>query len=177
MQEACIACDMPEMQNSSAPIPTTAKRTLQLRILLFLVGAVVNYLLIATPLQWLEANAKNLPGYLRAGISVGVSSSFFFFWNYFVNFRTDSRKRDAFGRYVATVAILWALSTSILTMFKSFDANMAFALLGKQIDLDVIATQACFGWLKFIIYHKWAFPVAREAETVTAAVPPADDRT
>jgi putative flippase GtrA len=147
---------------TSAPSATApkARQTAAQRLCWFLVGAVVNYLLIASPFKYLSANTE-LPIWAKSALSIGVSTTFFFFWNYFVNFRTDSRKRDAFARYVTAVIVLWAISTTILTLFKKFDAKMSFLIFGHELDLDVVATQACFGWLKFIVYHKWAFPAAK----------------
>jgi hypothetical protein len=136
------------------------RQTMRQRLFWFFVGAGVNYLLIATPFKFIDKET-DWPVWAVAACSVGVSTTFFFFWNYFVNFRTDSRKRDAFVRYVTAVIILWAMGTSILTFFKSFDSHVVFNLGKFSLDLDVIATQACLGWLKFIVYHKWAFPVAK----------------
>jgi hypothetical protein len=139
-------------------------QTLRQRVFWFFAGAIVNYLLISTPFRYLERHySEQLPLWFRAACSIGVSTMFFFVWNYFVNFRTDSRKRDAFARYVTAVIVLWAMSTTLLTLFKKFDANLSLHLGKYPLDLDVVATQLCFGWLKFIVYHKWAFPVAKAA--------------
>ena len=150
------------------PNITKTRRTLQIRIFWFLVGAVVNYLLISTPFKYLKENFfkedTTLNLFVISACSMGVSAVFFFLWNYFIGFRTDARKRDAFTRYLTAVVILWALSSGLLTLFKSFDLHRSLNIGGKSIDLDVVATQACFGWLKFIVYHKWAFPVAKSAE-------------
>ena len=145
------------------PIDASPKRnqTLILRIVWFLVGAVVNYLLIATPLKYLTKNHPELPLPIVTACSIAVSTTFFFCWNYFVNFRTDARKRDAFARYVTAVIVLGIMSWAILTIFKKFDAKLSLSLAGHSIDLDVVATQLCFGWLKFLVYHKWAFPVSK----------------
>jgi hypothetical protein len=133
------------------------QQTVRQRLFWFFVGAGLNYVLIATPFKYLDANT-DWPDLAVSGCSVGVSTTFFFLWNYFVNFRTDSRKRDAFARYLTAVVILWAMATGILTLFKSF---RTFENLKSPLDLDVLATQLCLGWLKFVVYHKWAFPVAK----------------
>ena len=130
------------------------------RLFWFFAGAGVNYLLIAKPFKFLQEHTA-LPLIAISACSMAVSTTFFFFWNYFVNFRTDSRKRDALARYVIAVAIMFTLSSLILTFFKTFNANMRFNLGKFPLDLDVVATQACLGWLKFIVYHKWAFPAAK----------------
>jgi putative flippase GtrA len=144
------------------PEPKAAKSpdALLWRVMMFLLGGAVNYLLIAMPFKYLKAHT-GLPVWGISACSIGVSTTFFFLWNYFVGFRTDSRKRDAFARYLVAVIVLWALSSALLTMFKHFDAHLALSLGKFPLDLDVIATQACFGWLKFIVYHKWAFPMAK----------------
>ncbi len=142
------------------PVAAKPRQALRQRLFWFFAGAGVNYLLIATPLNYLAQNTA-LPVWGRSAISMGVSASFFFFWNYFVNFRTDSRKRDALGRYLTAVVVLWAMSSAILTACQYFNAHLSLKIGTYPINLDVVATQACFGWLKFIVYHKWAFPVAK----------------
>lgn len=137
------------------------KRALQRRIFWFLAGAGVNYLLIAMPFKWLEAHTT-LPKFALAASSVGVASTFFFFWNYFINFRTDSRKRDALPRYVGAVFCMWLLSSSLLTLLKHSDYHYAFHLGRFPLDLDIVATQFFLAGLKFFLYHKWVFPVPKE---------------
>ena len=85
------------MNNEKSDENAKPRQTLRQRLLWFFVGAGVNYLLIATPFKYLKQNTE-LPVWGIAACSMGVSTTFFFLWNYFVNFRTDSRKRDAFAR-------------------------------------------------------------------------------
>ena len=92
-----------------------------------------------------------------------MSTTFFFAWNYFINFRTDARKRDALARYLTAVACMWALSSATLTLLKHFNAHMAFSIGRFPLDLDIVATQFFLSGLKFFLYHKWAFPLAKEA--------------
>ncbi|HEV7866516.1 MAG TPA: hypothetical protein VGO90_02465 [Chthoniobacteraceae bacterium] len=145
------------------PSQRKRRQALRSRIFWFLAGATLNYLLIATPFHWLERNTT-LPDLVISACSIGISSTFFFSWNYFVNFRTASRKRDALARYLTAVGGMWALSSLTLTLLKSFNAQMAFQLGGIPIDLDIVATQFFLSGLKFLIYHKWAFPVAQDDE-------------
>lgn len=133
------------------------RRVFRTRILFFLLGAVVNYLLIATPFKWLTQHTA-MAVWQKSACSIAVSTAFFFLWNYFVNFRTDSRKRVALARYLAVVIVMYFLSTGLLTLFKHTDMHFSFQLGRFPLDLDVIATQACQGWLKFLLYHFWAFP-------------------
>jgi hypothetical protein len=156
-----ITCAVPNEMSRSAP--TTAappsRQALHSRLLWFLAGAGVNYLLISTPFKWLEAHTE-LPRLAVSACSLAVAASFFFVWNYFVNFRSDARKRDALPRYLAAVAVMWLLSTVTLTALKSFDARMAFSVGRVALDLDIVATQFFLSGLKFFLYHKWVFPVA-----------------
>lgn len=137
-------------------------RALQSRVIWFLAGASVNYLLIATPFKWLKAHTA-LPTLAISACSIGVSTVFFFAWNYFINFRTDVRKRDALVRYIGAVALMWALSSTTLAFLKSFDAGRAFSLGAFPIDLDIVGTQFFLAGLKFFLYHKWVFPLPKTA--------------
>jgi putative flippase GtrA len=141
--------------------PPKRRQKVRMRFVWFLAGAGVNYLLIATPFKWLKGNTE-LPIWAIAACSIGVSTSFFFCWNYFINFRTDSRKRDALRRYLTAVVCMWAMSSITLTVLKSFNAQMAFSLGNIPLDLDIVATQFFLSWLKFILYHKWVFPLPKE---------------
>jgi putative flippase GtrA len=142
------------------------KQSVRQRLAFFLLGAVVNYLLIALPFKYLSANTS-LPVWAKAACSVGAGTTFFFLWNYFVNFRTSSRKRDAFLRYITVVIVMWGISSLLLTVFKHFNIGIARHFGGSKLDFDVITTQLCMGWVKFLIYHKWAFPVASGPEENT----------
>lgn len=139
---------------------TKQRQALRSRIFWFIAGAGLNYLLISTPFKYLKAHTE-LPLWAMSACSLAVSTSFFFTWNYFVNFRTDSRKRDALARYVVAVAGMFVLSTITLTILKSFDAHMAFRLGKFPLDLDIVATQFFLAGFKFLLYHKWAFPLPK----------------
>ena len=141
--------------------PAQRTQMLRSRFFWFLAGAGVNYLLIATPFKWLTANT-HLSILEKSACSMAVSTAFFFAWNYFVNFRTDSRKRDALARYVAAVLCMWALSSATLALLKNFDMHMAFSIGKFALDLDIVATQFFLSGLKFFLYHKWVFPLPRE---------------
>lgn len=138
------------------------RQAVRMRFLWFLAGAGLNYLLISTPFKWLQAHTQ-LPLPALAACSVGVATTFFFFWNYFINFRSDSRKRDALPRYIAAVACMLVLSSAMLTLLKSFDWHFKFAVARHSLDLDVVATQFFLAGLKFFLYHKWVFPVPKDA--------------
>jgi len=156
------------MDLTPAAVETRRKQQLRSRVFWFLAGAAVNYLLIATPFKWLKTHTA-MPTWAISACSFGVSSSFFFVWNYFINFRTDSRKRDALARYLAAVVCMWLLSSATLTGLKQIDAHLAFNIGRFPLDLDIIATQFFLSWLKFFLYHKWVFPLAGEGNE-----PPAD---
>lgn len=155
------------MKNEPNPVET--RQALRSRIFWFLAGAGLNYLLIATPFKYLRQHTE-LPVWAVSACSLAVSTTFFFAWNYFINFRTDARRRDALARYVAAVAFMWALSSTALTLFKQFNAQMSFSPLGRSIDLDIVATQFFLSGLKFFLYHRWVFPL-KTARTKGAAVP------
>ena len=155
------------MKDLSDVEPPKQRQMVRKRFLWFLAGAGVNYLLIATPLKYLRAHT-DLPIWVAVPCSMAVSASFFFVWNYFINFRTDVRKRDALRRYLMAVVCMWLLSSALLTMLKHFDAHMAFSLGRFPLDLDIIATQFFLSGLKFFLYHKWAFPLPKEEPAANA---------
>lgn len=138
------------------------KQALRMRFFWFLAGAGLNYLLIVTPFKWLRAHTE-LPIWGISACSLGVSSSFFFLWNYFINFRSHARKRDALPRYLGAVAVMWCLSTVTLTLLKHSDWHFSFTVGRFPLDLDVVATQFFLSGLKFFLYHKWVFPVPKDA--------------
>jgi putative flippase GtrA len=105
----------------------------------------------------------NFPIWAAVPCSMAVSVTFFFLWNYFINFRTDSRKRDALRRYLIAVGCMWLLSSGLLILLKQFDARMAFSLGKFPLDLDIVATQFFLSGLKFFLYHKWVFPLPKPA--------------
>ena len=150
------------MKDLSDIEPPRQRQMVRKRFLWFLAGAGVNYLLISTPFQWLATNTT-WPKLGLAAASLGVAATFFFFWNYFINFRTDRRKRVALPRYIGAVVVMWALSTTLLTTLKHFDAHMAFSFGKFPLDLDIVATQFFLSGLKFFLYHKWVFPLPRPA--------------
>lgn len=149
------------------------KQALRSRLFWFVAGASVNYLLIATPFKWLDKNT-DLPDLAVSACSIGVGTSFFFFWNYFINFRGDARKREALPRYLTAVCCMWLLSSATLTILKSLNFHMALTLGRFPIDLDIVATQFFLSGLKFVLYHKWVFPVARHPAVADAAPLPTE---
>jgi len=132
-----------------------------MRLFWFLTGAGVNYLLISIPFNWLKAHT-HLPLLAIAGSSMAVSTSFFFVWNYFINFRTHARKRDALARYVLAVGCMWVLSSATLDTLEHFNFHPFFRLGHFPINLNIVATQFLLSGLKFLLYHKWVFPLPKE---------------
>jgi hypothetical protein len=141
--------------------PQQSRQALRLRFFWFLAGSGVNYLLISIPFKWLKIHT-GLPTWGVAACSMAVSTSFFFVWNYFINFRTDARKRDALPRYILAVGCMWLLSSTTLTLLKDYNFHFAFAVSRFPLDLDIIATQFFLSGLKFFLYHKWVFPLPKE---------------
>jgi len=149
------------MAENPSPDPTQRRQALRTRFFWFLAGAGVNYLLISIPFKWLKAHT-DLPIWATAACSMAVSTTFFFAWNYFINFRTDARKRDALPRYILAVGCMWLLSSGTLTALKSVDFHLAFSIGRYPLDLDIVATQFFLSGLKFFLYHKWVFPLPKE---------------
>ena len=143
--------------------PPKRRQKARARFAWFVAGSVVNYLLILLPFKWLKAHT-GLPLLAVSACSIGVSASFCFVWNYFINFRGDSRKRDALPRYLGAVLLMSTLSSGLLTMLKQHDAHMAFSVGHFALDLDIVATQFFLAGLKFFLYHKWVFPLPKEGE-------------
>jgi len=156
------------MDQTPATGEARRKQQLRSRVFWFLAGASVNYLLIATPFKWLRTHTA-MPIWAISACSLGVSTSFFFAWNYFINFRTDARKRDALARYLAAVLCMWLLSSATLTGLKHFDAHLSLSIGRFPLDLDIIATQFFLSGLKFFLYHKWVFPLARGEDELPTA--------
>ena len=142
--------------------PPKRRQKTRARFLWFLAGASVNYLLIATPFTWLRLHHPEWSLLAVSACSLGVSASFFFVWNYFINFRGDSRKRDALPRYLTAVVVMFLLSTNLLAYLKGHDARMAFSIGSIPLDLDIVATQFFLAGLKFFLYHKWVFPLPKD---------------
>lgn len=140
------------------------RQHLRSRVFWFLGGATVNYLLISTPFKYLQAHT-GLPIWAVSACSIGVSAIFFFLWNYFINFRTDARKRDALPRYILAVICMWLLSSATLTVLKNFNFRMSFSVGRFPLDLDIVATQFFLSGLKFFLYHVWVFPLSKRAST------------
>ena len=142
--------------------PQKNPQALRTRFFWFLAGSGVNYLLISTPFKWLKANTT-LPEFVIPACSVAVGAVFFFIWNYFFNFRTDIRKRDAHSpRYLAAVCCMWLVQSGILATLKHFHFQAALHLGRVPLDLDIIATQFLPSGLKFYLYHKWVFPLPKQ---------------
>lgn len=141
--------------------PPKRRQQARARFAWFVGGSVLNYLLILLPFKWLRAHT-GLPLLAIAACSIAVSATFFFIWNYTINFRGDSRKRDALPRYLGAVLLMSALSSGLLTVLKGHDSHHAFSLLGHALDLDIVATQFFLAGLKFFLYHKWVFPLPKD---------------
>lgn len=140
------------------PAKPVRDRRMLVRFGWFLAGAGINYLLISTPFEYLEKNT-GLPDFAKAACSLAVSTTVFFFWNYFVNFRTSVRKSEALPRYLAAVILMWALSSSLLAFLLSINFEMELNVAGRALNLDIVATQFFLSGLKFFLYHKWVFPL------------------
>src|SRR5450432_1347641 len=85
----CCGCAFPLMHSrmNDLPIsePPRQRQIVRKRLVWFLAGAGVNYLLISTPFKYLSAHTT-LPIWEKSACSFAVSTAFFFGWNYFINF-------------------------------------------------------------------------------------------
>jgi hypothetical protein len=151
----------PLIEDNATPEPAPARQAVRTRFFWFLAGSGVNYLLISLPFKWLQNNTQ-LTKFEIAACSMAVSATVFFVWNYFVNFRTDVRKRNVLPRYILAVCIMWVLSSLTLGALKEHNFHHAVSLGKFPLDLDVIATQFFLAGLKFFLYHKWVFPLPKE---------------
>jgi hypothetical protein len=137
-------------------------QTIVSRLVWFGAGAVLSYLLIATPLGWLKRHTA-LPLWTISGMSTAVSVGFFFFWNYYVNFRTSSGHVPTLVRYLVVTCAMWFASSTVLTLLMHFHPAGAGITLGAlRVNLNVVLTQASLAGFKFLLFHYWAFPVHRE---------------
>ena len=150
------------MKDLSSIDPPKRRQKTRARFLWFMAGAVVNYLLIDTPFKWLRLHHPGWSLLAVSACSLGVSAWVFFVWNYFINFRGESRKRDALPRYLAAVLLMLALSTTLLSFLKHHDNHLAFSVGTHPLDLDIVATQFFLAGLKFFLYHKWVFPLPKD---------------
>ena len=57
---------------------------------------------------------------------------------------------------------MWAISTTMLTLLKHWDFRLALSLGRFPIDLDIVATQFFIGGFKFLVYHRWVFPLPKQ---------------
>jgi hypothetical protein len=76
------------------------------------------------------------------------------------------RKREALPRYLAAVGFMYVLQWITLTLMKHHNGHLALSLFGHPLDLDILGSQALLAGVKFPLYHKWAFPVAKSGASV-----------
>ncbi len=143
---------------SSRPSRPAGKQSTLSRMFWFCAGAGVKYFVILLPFKFLKAHTS-LSTLVISGASLAVSTVFFFFWNFFLNFRTDSRPKDALARYLAAAFFMWLLSTAVLSFLKGVSFCSGFKIGKYPVDIDILAMQGFLSGFKFLLYHKWAFPV------------------
>ncbi len=151
------------MESSADPAKTRSRQILARRLFWFMAGAGFSYLMITTPFDWLKKHT-HFPVLLISACSYTVSTCLFFLWNYFVNFRTDVQKHEAFYRYLAAVVLMACLNSLLLAFLELWHPYS-----GHGVHFNVIATQFLLAGPKFALYHKWAFPPAAAAPPEAAA--------
>ncbi len=148
------------MESTATHPRESRQKELHWRLFWFVVGAGVNYLLISSPLGWLKTHTQ-FPIWAIVACSLATSTTLLFVWNYFVNFRSSLRKREALPRYLAAVGFMYVLQWITLTLMKHHNGHLALNLFGHPLDLDILGSQALLAGVKFPLYHKWAFPVPK----------------
>jgi hypothetical protein len=164
------------MASQDHPDLEAHRKLLRWRLFWFFAGAGVNYLLISTPFRYLRTHT-DLSDWTISACSVGASTSLLFLWNYFVNFRTSLRKREALPRYLTAVVSMWLLSSITLSLLKRYFPGLGVNPFGYAVDLDIVATQALIAGLKFPLYHKWAFPAPKPGAGSNQAEDPGGSET
>jgi putative flippase GtrA len=88
-------------------------------------------------------------------LSAGSTAVVFFFWSYFINFRTSLVWKNCIGRYI--ICFLLALLMNYLigvTGLKHYGSSRPLQLL------VIFIVQSFTGGIKFLLYHFWVFPYA-----------------
>ncbi len=148
---------------SAASSSRAKKQSLFSRILWFCAGAGVKYFVVLLPFNYLRAHTS-LSTIVISGLSLAVSTVFFFFWNYFLNFRTESSPGQALPRYLAAASFMWLASTLLLSSLKGLNLCAGFRIDNYPVDVDIIIMQGLLSGVKFLLYHKWAFPAQGKAD-------------
>ena len=92
--------------------------------------------------------------------SIGVSASFFFLWNYFINFRTDRRKRDACRATSRAVALHVGALLRHAHSRSSTSTRTSPSASAASRSISTSSPRSSFlAGLKFFLYHKWVFPL------------------
>ena len=115
------------------------------------------FFLIRDRLGWPESGAL--------AVSLVVVTTVFAVWNYRVNFRTSRDWRECLARYLAAVALCFALNYAIgLTGIKQLGGTR------MRVFLVLFTVQILVSGLKFVLYHHWVYPRAvSPAGAATAA--------
>jgi putative flippase GtrA len=134
--------------NSPSGQPRKIPKVLLRRIFWFLCGGVVGFGLNAGPFALLH---RHLPDNAAYAASLAVATVVFFFWNYFVNFRTPAAWHACAWRYLAAVGVMYLLNFLLTT-------RVGFAMFPKQKYGVIAVVPALLSSVKFVLYNFWAFP-------------------
>ena len=129
-------------------------QTLLSRIFWFGVGGGISVALNWT-IFYLTGKLWHWPDAASYALSLTVVTIVFSLWNYFINFRTSAGWRECLVRYLAAIALCYAVNYSItLTGFKHLAASgwMKYAIIA--------VVQIGTSGLKFLLYHFWVYPHA-----------------
>jgi putative flippase GtrA len=141
-----------------SPVVTPpVRQPLQWRLFLFVVGGLLSTGLNAGPF-WLMREVLHWPQAMAYALSLTLVTIVFAIWNYFINFRTDRSLRECTARYLACVGLCSALNYLIvISGLKAWADGWLLIIATVQIGM---------GGVKFLLYHFWVYPRARQ-EPVT----------
>ncbi|HEX8280355.1 MAG TPA: GtrA family protein [Chthoniobacterales bacterium] len=140
------------MRAEEALRATPPVQSLPSRLLWFAVGGLISvainyavYFVAYHQLGWTRSVALAL--------SLALVVTLFAVWNYFVNFRTARRFHESTARYLAVIALSYALNYAIaLTGMTHFGKT-------KALEFAILAgVQVLVSGLKFVLYHAWVYP-------------------
>ncbi len=100
------------------------------------------------------------PDWSALAVSLVVVTTVFAIWNYRINFRTERGWRECLHRYLAAIAICFAINYVVsLTGLKQFGSTR----LG--VVLVFLCVQTPVAAVKFLLYHRWVYPTHSPSTT------------
>lgn len=119
------------------------------RLVMFGAGGVLSYAL-NTGIFLSLRNYAGLGEEVAYACSLTMMTVVTYSWSYWINFRTSQSFKSSLPRYLATMAICYALNYAL--------AQIGFNLWPGKPKLIIFIVMAAIAVLKFVIYHRWVFP-------------------